>query len=164
MLGNNIHYTYWAIGLVSRVFTNGPRDPGSIPGWIMPNTQKIVLDTSLLNTQYYKVHIKGKVEQSRKGVVPSPTPQCSSNSKKSLHVALDYSCQLVQLYLHFLYSYDIKYSYLIQIICTQLYGFKYSYLILIIIQFQVIIFISNFLNSFMYPYKLIFKQIYLTHK
>ena len=26
---------------------------------------KMVLDTSLLNTQYYKVHIKGKVEQSR---------------------------------------------------------------------------------------------------
>ena len=28
----------------------------------------MVLDTSLLNTQHYKVRIKGKVEQSRKGV------------------------------------------------------------------------------------------------
>ena len=28
-------------------------------------TQKIVLDAFLLNTQYYKVGIKGKVEQSR---------------------------------------------------------------------------------------------------
>ena len=28
-------------------------------------TQKMVLDTSLLNTQHYKVHIKGKVEQSK---------------------------------------------------------------------------------------------------
>ena len=27
--------------------------------------KKMVLDTSLLNTQYYKVRIKGKVEQSR---------------------------------------------------------------------------------------------------
>ena len=27
--------------------------------------KKTVLDTSLLNTQYYKVHTKGKVEQSR---------------------------------------------------------------------------------------------------
>ena len=27
--------------------------------------KKMVLDTSLLNTQKYKVHIKGKVEQSR---------------------------------------------------------------------------------------------------
>ena len=31
----------------------------------MPNTLKILLDTSLLNTQQYKVRIKGKVEQSR---------------------------------------------------------------------------------------------------
>ena len=41
--------------------------------------KKMVLDTSLLNTQQYKVHIKGKVEQSRKGVAPSPIPRCSSN-------------------------------------------------------------------------------------
>ena len=31
----------------------------------MLKTQKMTLDTSLLNTQYYKVWIKGKVEQSR---------------------------------------------------------------------------------------------------
>ena len=29
-------------------------------------TQKMVLDVSLFNTKYYKVRIKGKVEQSRK--------------------------------------------------------------------------------------------------
>ena len=28
-------------------------------------TQKMVLDAALLNTQYYKVRIKGKVEQSK---------------------------------------------------------------------------------------------------
>ena len=32
---------------------------------IRPKTLKMVLDTSLLSTQQYKVHIKGKVEQSR---------------------------------------------------------------------------------------------------
>ena len=53
------------IGLVSRVFANGPRDLGSIPGRVIPKTLKMVLDTSLFNTQQYKVHIKGKVEQSR---------------------------------------------------------------------------------------------------
>ena len=53
------------IGLVSRVFANGPGDWGSIPGRIIPKTLKMVLDTSLLNTQQYKVCIKGKVEQSR---------------------------------------------------------------------------------------------------
>ena len=34
-----------------------------IPGRIIPKTLKMVLDTSLLNTQQYKVRIKGKVEQ-----------------------------------------------------------------------------------------------------
>ena len=47
-----------------RVFANGPGDLGSIPGRVIPKTLKIVLDTSLLNTQQYKVRIKGKVEQS----------------------------------------------------------------------------------------------------
>ena len=53
------------IGLVGRVFANGPGDRGSIPGRVIPKTLKMVLDTSLLNTQHYKVHIKDKVEQSR---------------------------------------------------------------------------------------------------
>ena len=55
----------WLIGLVGRVFANGLGDLGSIPGHVIPETLKMVLDTSLLNTQQYKVHIKGKVEQSR---------------------------------------------------------------------------------------------------
>ena len=55
----------WLIGLVGRVFTNGPGYLGSIPGHVIPKTLKIVLDTSLLNTQQYKVHIKDKGEQSR---------------------------------------------------------------------------------------------------
>ena len=53
------------IFLVGRVFANGLEDQGSIPGRVIPKTQKIVLDTSLLNTQHYKVRIKGKVEQSK---------------------------------------------------------------------------------------------------
>ena len=53
------------IGLVGRVFANGPRDLGSIRGRVIPKTLKMVLDTSLLNPQRYKVRIKGKVEQSR---------------------------------------------------------------------------------------------------
>ena len=53
------------IGLMSRVFTNGPGDLASIPDCVIPKTLKMVLDPSLPNTQQYKVHIKGKVEQSR---------------------------------------------------------------------------------------------------
>ena len=51
----------------------------------------MVLDTSLLNTQQYKVRIKGKVEQSRE--MSSALP-CSSYWKGSLLVALDYGRQL----------------------------------------------------------------------
>ena len=50
------------IGLVGRVFANGPRNLGSIPVRVIPKTLKMVLDTSSLNTQQYNVHIKGKVE------------------------------------------------------------------------------------------------------
>ena len=54
---------YRLIGLVGRVFANGPGDLGSIPGCLIPKTLKMVLDTYLLNTQQYKVRIKGKVGQ-----------------------------------------------------------------------------------------------------
>ena len=91
MFEDNIHYTFfmWSlqksfflhpvmdiiysyliqlrlIGLVGRVFANGPGELGSIWGCVIPKTLKMVLDTSLLNTQQYKVRIKGKEEQSRK--------------------------------------------------------------------------------------------------
>ena len=60
------------IGLMSRVFANGPGNRGSIPGRVIPNTQKMVIDAALLSTQHYKVRIKSKVEQSteRSSVLP----------------------------------------------------------------------------------------------
>ena len=48
-----------------RVFTNGPGDLGSVPGRVIPKTQKMVLDASLFNTLHYMVQIKSKVEQAR---------------------------------------------------------------------------------------------------
>ena len=51
--------------MIVRMFGNGPGDLALIPGRIIPKTQKMVLDASLLNIQHYKVRIKGKVEQSR---------------------------------------------------------------------------------------------------
>ena len=77
--------TDWLIDLVGRVFANGPGDLGSIPGRVLPKTLKMVLDTSLLNTQQYKVHIKGKVEQSRE-------------RSSALPYALNYSRQLSMLF------------------------------------------------------------------
>ena len=52
-------------GQISRVLANGPGDLGSIPGRIIPKNEKMVLDAALPNTQYYKVGIEGKIEQSR---------------------------------------------------------------------------------------------------
>ena len=79
---------------MSRVFANGPGDRGSIPGRVIPKTQKMVLDAALLSTQHYKVRIKGKVEKST---------ECSSAVhytlvlkllKRSLWVTLDNGCPL----------------------------------------------------------------------
>ena len=53
------------------VFANSQGDQGSLPGRVIPKTQKMVLDTSLLNTQRYKVRIKSKWNNLRKEVAPS---------------------------------------------------------------------------------------------
>ena len=82
------------------MFANGPGDLDSIPGRVITKTQKMVLDVSLLNTQHYKVRIKGNVEQSREGVVSSPTPWCSCYRKGNLRVTLDYGRQLIYIYIY----------------------------------------------------------------
>ena len=71
------------------MFANGTGDRGSIPGRVIPKTKKIVLDATLLNTQYYKVRIKGKVEQSREWSSALPPPWFSSYWKRSIQVTLD---------------------------------------------------------------------------
>ena len=58
----------WLISLVGRVFANGPGDLGSISGRVIPKTQKMILDTFLLNTQQYKVRIK--YGMTRPGIEP----------------------------------------------------------------------------------------------
>ena len=50
--------------MMVRVFANSQGDLGSIPSRVIPKTQKMVLNASLLNTQHYKVRINGKMEQS----------------------------------------------------------------------------------------------------
>ena len=60
-----IYIYIYIIGLVGRVFANGPGDLGSIPGRVIPKTLKMVLDNSLFNTQQYKIRFKGKMKPSR---------------------------------------------------------------------------------------------------
>ena len=64
-MAHRIVVTQPGIGIMDRVLANGPGDMSAIPGRAKPKTQKMVLDASLLNTQYYKVRIKDKVEQYR---------------------------------------------------------------------------------------------------
>ena len=45
--------SYIYIYIYIYMFTNGLGDQGSIPGRVIPKTQKIVLDASLLGTQHY---------------------------------------------------------------------------------------------------------------
>ena len=47
------------IGMLVRVFADDPEDLGSIPGRVIPKTQKMVLDASLFNTQHYKGTVQG---------------------------------------------------------------------------------------------------------
>ena len=65
MVLNNDFFLISHIGMMVTVLANGPGDLGSIPGRIIPKTQIMVLDATLLNTQHYKVKTKGKIEQSR---------------------------------------------------------------------------------------------------
>ena len=60
-----VYKSFVLIGIIVRVFANGPGELGSITGRVIPKTQKIVLGATLLNTQHYEVRIKGKVEESR---------------------------------------------------------------------------------------------------
>ena len=89
---NNLYIVIWFQGLEC--------SPMARETWVQSQVEsyqrlkKMVLDASLLNTQHYKVRIKGKVEQFREGVAPSPTPWCSSYRKGSLRVTLDYGRQL----------------------------------------------------------------------
>ena len=49
-------------GMMVRVFANDPGDLCSVLGRVIPKTQKMVLEATLLNTLHYKIGIKGKVE------------------------------------------------------------------------------------------------------
>ena len=82
--------TYRSISVIVRVVAKGPGDRGLTPGRIMPKTQKMVLDASLLNIQNYEVRFKDKWSNPGKRVSPSPTHRCNSYWKGSLRVTLDY--------------------------------------------------------------------------
>ena len=70
---------------MSRVFASGPGNWRSSPGRGKPKTHKMVLDASFLNTQHYKLRIKGKAKRSREW----SRALCITYSKRSLGVTFD---------------------------------------------------------------------------
>ena len=86
--------TEFLLSIISAiVIANGPGDLRSIPGRVIPKTQKMVLDASLaLSIIRHRSRVKWV--NPGKGVAPSPIPRCSSYRKGSLRVTLDYSRQL----------------------------------------------------------------------
>ena len=94
---------YRLIGLVGRVFTNGPGDLGSIPSHVIPKTLKMVLDAPCLTLSIIMYGSRVKWSNPGKGVVPSPTPWCSSYWKGSLLVTLNNGLQLYLLLLLLLF-------------------------------------------------------------
>ena len=70
-----VHVCIFAIGLMSRVFANSPVDRGSIPGRVIPKTQKWYLMPPCLTARW---GTRIKWSHSGNGVAPSPTPPCCS--------------------------------------------------------------------------------------
>ena len=114
---------YLTMGLMCRMFTNGLWDWGSIPGWVIPKTQKMVLDAGLFNTQYYKLWIKDKVDQSRQWSSAHPFSFNEKGAFKShstnghiyiyIYIIYIYVCVCVCVY-----KYNCIYIYLHMCVCV----------------------------------------------
>ena len=110
-LGNTLP-TRPIFGLMSREFANGLGDQVSIPGWVIPKTQKMVLDSTFFSTQHYKVRIKGKVEQSQEWSSPPTTPCCSSYWKGA------FGSPLTTVTNYYIYKYIYIYIYICVCVCV----------------------------------------------
>ena len=69
---------YRLIGLVGRVFANGPGIWGSTPGRVIPKTLKMVLIPPCLTLSMIRYVSRVKWSNPGNGVAPSPTLPCSS--------------------------------------------------------------------------------------
>ena len=67
---------------------------GSIPGRVVPKTQKMYLMLPCLTLSIIRYASRVKWSNPGRGVAPSPTPWCSSYRKGSLRVTFDYGRQL----------------------------------------------------------------------
>ena len=75
----------------------------------------MVLDAAFLNTQHYKVQIKGKWSNPGKGVPSSATPQCSKYRKGTFRLTsttvtnITFMCVCVYIYIYiYIYMYSTQ--------------------------------------------------------
>ena len=94
------------IGLEGRVFTNGPGDLSSIPGRVIPKTQKWYLIPPCLTLGNIRYVSRVKWSNPEKGVVPSPIPRSCSYWKGNLLVAPDCGHQLISIQFSSIWSID----------------------------------------------------------
>ena len=71
---------------MDREFANGSGYLGSIPGRVIPKTQKMVLEPSCLTLSIIMYVSRVKWSNPRMGVAPSLTPWCSSYWNESIRV------------------------------------------------------------------------------
>ena len=115
------------------------------PGWVIPKTQKMVLDSSLLNTQHCKVRIKGKVEQSRErsnalaffeslvwpdlGLNPGLPGHWQTHTHKRVCVYI-YMCVCECIYIYiYIYTHVCVYTCVNICLCLYIYIYIYIYML-----------------------------------
>ena len=96
------------------MFANGSEDLGSIPGRVIPKTQKWYLMPPCLTFSIIRYRSRVRWSNLGKGVAPSPTPRCSSYLQGSLRVTLDYGRQLLYLLLLLLLLLNIPWDFVVQ--------------------------------------------------
>ena len=93
------------MGMIVRVFVNGSGDLASIPGRVIPKTQKLYLMPPCFALSIISYGSRVKWNNPRDGVAPCPTPSCCSYRKVNLRVTLDYGCQRYFLIYIYIYIY-----------------------------------------------------------
>ena len=91
-----------------RVFANCLGDVGSIPGRVIPKTQKWYLMRPCLTLSIIRYGSRVKWSNPGKGVAPSPTPWCSSYWKGNLQVTLDYDMIMIYIYIYIYIGWNDK--------------------------------------------------------
>ena len=106
----NTNILYSVTGMIIWVFSNGPGDLGSIPGRVIPKTQKCYLMFPCLTLIIIRYVSRVKLTNPGKGVAPYPTLWCSRYQKKKLRVPLDLGRQLYFYIFKLLFRLNNNYS------------------------------------------------------